>query len=423
MIKSIKKNRKTKKKSIKIRRTKKNSKKTKNKRISKKNKKAGSEKDTVLKRKFISEDEDENEDQYFFIFLKDLIYSSKLKDDNNLTQLGDCDASHPDMCSVIPTDNCGITQTCDILQKIVIITYVLYNYIKYDDYILVICIKTVLRLIEQGVNSKNIFIEQEDKSFKDFLLDNISESEFKLIIKLLKEINFIRNRVLDNRNISLKPTENDNEDEWQNFIDKFWELSFQTPLSIEFFNSNYDTSQIGGIYAVVHSFIIYNGFIMSGWADEKFSVPFKIEHIEKDEFSDFLKLFGAEKFNINKEEESKQQFEHFFRKYFFDGAILKIEHETEEPLNFILQKEIENYFDNRKKYDFCVLHLKNINRNSLYKTQLLETVTTETQAFEKLIEIIGPLLETHCQNISTSSNSSSNSIINSNNISSSSYSV
>jgi hypothetical protein len=44
------------------------------------------------------------------------------------------------------------------------------------------------------------------------------------------------------------------------------------------------------MYAVVHSFVIYNRYIISGWAADTFSVPFNYKRVKKHDFVNLLKI-------------------------------------------------------------------------------------------------------------------------------------
>jgi hypothetical protein len=112
----------------------------------------------------------------------------------------------------------GITQTCDILQKYTIITFVLYKCIK-NVYLLPHYINTITKLTQQGIHAKKIFPEQEDSSVKEFLSTRLSEEKNREVIYILSELNHLRYKMLDGRHIPLKPSESDvDENEWKTKI-------------------------------------------------------------------------------------------------------------------------------------------------------------------------------------------------------------
>jgi hypothetical protein len=107
---------------------------------------------------------------------------------------------------------------------------------------------------------------------------------------------------------------------------------------------------------------------------------------------------GDEHFNSVKEKSRKSMFQRFFNKYFFDGANFKYgsySHVPKPSIQTLLQSEIDNYYENRHDYDFCILHLK--------QSPMYPSVMTESEAFEKLVKILGPVIEIPDSCISSSS--------------------
>jgi hypothetical protein len=305
----------------------------------------------------------------FLDVLHDMIYSDSLLDH----------------CFTRKMKKYGITQTCDVLQKYTIKAFVLYKCIKNVD-LLPKYITIITNLIEYGIYATHIFPRQEDTRVKDYLSNELSEEKNREVFYILSELDKLRHKILYGRHIPLKPSESDvDENEWKTKIDDYWELSLMQPLTIEFFNTKNKTENM---YAVVHSFVIYNRYIISGWAADTFSVPFKYKRVKKHDFVNLLKIMGS----VIHSQYEKSEFESFFTKYFFDGPISRV---AKPPIETILQGELDKYYTNRHDYDFCILHLK--------PNPMFPRLMTESDAFEKLVTLLDPVMDMPYSCVSSSS--------------------
>jgi hypothetical protein len=94
--------------------------------------------------------------------------------------------------------------------------------------------------------------------------------------------------------------------------------------------------------------------------------------------------------DTDRETYREERFNEFFMKYFFDGGYYRhgtYSYVEKPPIEDILQSEIDKYYRDRQKYDFCVLYSKPSRTIEKYSTPI-----TETDAIENIVRILGPLM-------------------------------
>ena len=284
----------------------------------------------------------------------------------------------------------GITQTCHVLQSIALVFYVLQD--MYGQCSPPVPLETlgekvnqVLRLIRtiiaKGNTQEQIFEGQDGRTVEEFLHTQIPDKADETIEKL-KTLKKIRNKLLNKRYKKINAMDET--------FETFWKLSFEAPLSIDIVDTEHDPDTTGGLYASIHSFTIYKGYIVTGWADDYFSVPLNIKKLNLADFKHFVGFFcrGHYEREEMKEEEDEEEeekkeekeFKKMFKELFFKDAfrhstmsVTGSGKDTEE----IIEKQTDKFWKLRGKYSFFYL---------------MATGETEAVSLKSIIKNISTLL-------------------------------
>jgi len=276
----------------------------------------------------------------------------------------------------------GITQTCHVLQSIALVFYVLQD--MYGHCSPPVPLETlgekvnqVLRLIRtiiaKGNTREQIFEGQDGQSVEDFLHSRIPDKADETIEKL-KTLKKIRNKLLNKRYKKINEA-----------FETFWKLSFEAPLSIDIVDTEHDPDTTGGLYASIHSFTIYKGYIVTGWADDYFSVPLNIKKLNLAEFKHFVGFFSrdydeTEDYETEDYDREEKEFKKMFKEFFFKDAFshsIKSGTGSSKDTEEIIERQTDKFWKSRGKYSFYYL---------------MATGETEAVSLKSILKNISPLL-------------------------------